>query len=288
MNWRRWASILQILFACGVLAYIGAAYPRGDISDRYFNLYFMLGVLTILWGVLCFIVDFGKDSGRLSKSLLGQAFFWFEESPVRPLSWGYLPLVVFGLASIIVLGALAQNGAAFYDPVVAGNPYQAGAGLSQSSLSQHGFFSNIMLGAVVPAVFEEGITAFGIGATAGILVILFAVFVLRNPKAVGSPLLYWPMALISLALWSYLFAIAHGRYEGSQQILLFAFTFEFVVQGLNLLTGSFLSWIPHMLHNAAVVADLQFSSSLLAAIAAPAAQAIIFPAWLVKRSVKHE
>lgn len=267
---------MKLLLTLTVWGWLGFQYGKGEITGFYFTLYFLLGLAVVAYEAVALFADFGRR-GRNSESLIGRMLFLFEEAPYRFLSFGYVPLFVWGAVTILVAVVVAGAGVSFYDPVLTGNPYQANAGLSQDGLSQYGFAQNLVLGAVIPGLFEEGVTLMGVSATAGLLLLgIGALF--RNPRLASSPVLYWLAVIPSLALWAFLFAVAHGRYAGNQPQLVYAFTFEFVVQLLNFATGSFVSWLPHIVHNAVVIADVQYSIGLLSALAAPVAAGFVLPA----------
>jgi hypothetical protein len=70
-------------------------------------------------------------------------------------------------------------------------------------------------------------------------------------------------ALISITAGSALFVFAHSTaYDMNKQAYMSAFIFEWIVQAANQFTGLFISWIPHMLHNAVVVLDQQLAFSI--------------------------
>lgn len=249
-------SAMAVLMGVIVLVGLILRYAQGDMSKEFFIFYMALGLFSIFMGVIAFVVDFAVKRLR-SDSLLAKAFFIFEQSTLRPGSLFLpIPFILAGIFSLVIVVLVASTSASVF-PVA--NPYSASLTLDTASLEGKGVVAPLFDGAVVPGVFEEMAIFFAIQATIGF--VLFGIWLLlgRRDDLVQHPFIYWFVAIGSIAVWSIGFSLAHGRYGGNSEAFVFAFVFEFVVQTVNQVTGSFVSWIPHVVHNSMVLWNRSFS-----------------------------
>lgn len=264
----RWLlSAIMVCFGVLTMAWLFVQQGQGDISKEFFTIYLGAALITTIVGVIAFLVDFVIKPN--SENLIAQAFFIFERNKLRPGSLFLpIPIIIFVLVSaLIVAFVLGSNQAIFQSP----DPYAASIAtpLSAESLAGRGTIENNINGAVIPGLLEEGVIFFAIQATHWILLAILAIFTafgggnLKDSPG-ENPFIWWSLCILSIIIWSIGFAVAHGRFGGNQEALAFAFTFEFTMQLLNQVTGSFLSWIPHIVHNMAVIQTSAFSFVLFA------------------------
>jgi hypothetical protein len=275
-NEKKVFSALTVLIGITVLIVLILQYGKGQLNPTYFVLYSIFGIISVIHGIVAFVVDFGlKDSDP--HSLIAQALFLYEDdNDLRPWSsfrvW--ISLSVFVAVAIVLFVSIASyNSSAYSVP----NPYSWGISLNQETLAQHGGLENLFYVAIVPAIFEEWVVFAGIQALTFLILLLLS-FWKPTQDIIEDGAATWPVVILVTVLvtglYAWLFATAHGRYGGNEEALAYAWIFEFIVQMLNHLFGAFLSWIPHLLHNAAVViTDLQIVS--FAAVS-------VVPNWLLR------
>jgi hypothetical protein len=227
------------------------------LTDHYFKVFFYIGLgcVVLAWGAVF-----------VEKKINKNVFVFNERVPGSKLS--ELPLLaklVFiggGLTLLFSLGA-----AGFKNPIIdLPQPY------TESAFSQATQGDDLILKSVVPGLKEE----FSMYVAA--LLIFFGLKqIVKNPKK-------W-VFLMLIASFIVAGILTNGHrlaYGSDQSAYIGVFMFEWSVQFINFYTGCFLSWIPHIGHNAVIV--LTFS----VAISYGVIQLCIIPIHKKRKVVHYE
>lgn len=255
------ASVATLLLAILWVAILVLRFGAGSISSTYFGIYLGFGLFALVHGAIAIGANFGSRQGLLGSVL----FLYEEESDLRPFTGISLVWKVFTfcLLAAVLFVVIASQGFSVYSVP---NAYTWGTEVSPSLLAQHSVVENVFLGAVIPGLFEEWVVFAAIQ-----VMVSLAMLVLKLTgwfeDVEENVAVYWMLTVVITAaaalLMAYLFAVAHERYVGNQEAILYAAGFSFTVQMMNHLGGAFLSWIPHTVHNAAVILreTLSFTAS---------------------------
>lgn len=212
----------------------------GLITDNYYNVFFpiIVAITLFLWGI----------SYLETKPVVNKPFFFNEKMPYSPLS--RMPLVAkLGLIGGLLALVFSLGAVGLGSPVIdLPQPFV------QTAYSQVTQYDKLFYQSFIPGFFEEA--AIFILASA-FKFILFLTLFKRNPKA------FLMIVLISSALGALILTQAHRIAYGSDQgAYIGIFIFEFVVQFANLFFGIFVSWIPHIIHNAVVTLNFLVAFSI--------------------------
>lgn len=247
-----------------LLVFLGFQYTAENITNvTFFIVYIVLGVISFVFtATSAFYNIFDRKHDTLAEKGLASALYVSDTTSANPaqLSTRFLSNLVVKftvVAALVLLTAifiLAPGAARSAVPVY--NPYTSEA-LSQSVLEEHPLLLNMFNIAAYPGLFEEGPIFFLVNTI--VMVITFGVALLfRNPGLRTNVAVFLIAVIIAVPSGAALFTVAHNAaYDLDTQAKVSAFTFEILVQTANQLTGSFISWIVHAVHNALVVFKTQ-------------------------------
>ena len=203
---------------------------NGYLSQQFFDVFFPITIgVTVIWGVLLFLETKNKLRGvfGFNEQVLNSPFSKF------PLSVKIL-VIGGGLAILFSAGAIGLGSPIIDIP----QPF------TEQAFTQVTDFDKVVYQSVIPGFFEE--SAIYVIALATKFILFMALG--RNPK------LLLMIMLIASGVGAFVLTQAHRLVYGSDQgAFIGIFLFSFTVTFFNLYTGAFISWIPHMLHNAVVV-----------------------------------
>ena len=263
-------SVVLLLIAFASIAFFVFQRTSLNILNNDFHgIYLALlaaGILFLI-GAVAFHVFTVARLKKSEKGVVASALFVSDSVKNRILS----PFVIrLPLLVLLVVGSvLFASGIG--NAVGVPNPYSTEA-LSASALSSHSGLQNFVYIAFYPGFSEELVIFGGVCVTVALLLLLLSMLlsVSRLRRGLGAylqdvlpttlrlfknPASFFLSALVSVGLWSLVFALAHRQAYGlNGNAMVVAFVFEFIMQLSNQLAGVFLSWIPHMAHNATIVA----------------------------------
>lgn len=277
------ASMLVI--AIITLIILGFLYTANAITNEaYFIAYISLGVITVtLSGIIVFYQIFDRIRNSQIEKSLASSLFFSDTSKQRILS---NPLSRIG-AVIIVLLVLTISTFGLGQVVNVPNPY-SGESLTKSVLESNPIILNLFGVGWVPGFFEE----LGPHVLASMIVLILTVllpFVFirdenKRREIRSNTLIFLVAAFIGVVFASALFTYAHNLAYGlNGTAYLQAFIFEATVQFLNQVTGLFISWLPHIMHNSIVV----FLKTQSFAIGGTFAAGLVFFNRTMSASLQH-
>lgn len=243
------ASFLTIIFI--ILLYYNAI---NQLTDQFFKVFFYLGLGTVIlfWGAIF-----------VEKSINKKVFVFSEEVPGNKIS-KYLSvklLVGVGLMVLFSLGAIGLKSPIIDLP----QPF------TETAFAQVTNIDKLFNSAIVPGFFEEASIYI-------IVILLFFIMksVVKNPKK-------WVILMgISSFIGAGVLTQGHRLAYGSDtSAYIGVFMFEWVVQFANLYTGAFISWIPHIGHNAIIVLGFMIAFNIGGVMLST------IPIYIKKRKVKY-
>lgn len=245
-----------LIFVIVILLFITLAfqYTANTVTNPTFFIAFgVLGVASFFFALASLIIHVldGKWKNPTEEEL-SETFYASKKNPI----FVNLATKIF---VIIMLILLTSGGVLFLGSLIGvPNPYDATT-LSKSVLDQHSTFLNLWNTSVYPGWFEE-LPIFGLINILIFLSLLGLGAFFKNKNLRKNLVVIILVSLFCISLGAGLFTAAHSQaYELNSEAYVSAFLFEWVVQAGNQLTGSFISWIPHVFHNALVVYRTQFS-----------------------------
>lgn len=223
------ASLITIIFII-----ITLSNSTGLIQPRYYEIfYYVFLTATVLsW----FVVGFLENNKTTDK-----VFFFSEARPRFPIFdsiYGKIGAAI--TLSLMFIAGLTQ-GLSFLDVP---QPFVQESFSVISEGSQ--LFYKFVFQSLVPGVGEEFVIFISVCVVAYVLIELLGL-----KKTIGQLILSYSIAS---GVGAFILMLAHREAYGSDvSAYVGIFVFEFVVQFANLITGMFISWIPHVIHNYAVV-----------------------------------
>jgi hypothetical protein len=245
-------------------------YTAGAITNQvFFVVYVALGCVSVLMAGLAVtyhIINHVKKRNTPSADQeVASALFLSDTSKQRFLSNIILKLIVFVGLTFLVLAIVLVSGAIVNAP----NPYSS-APLDTATLKQHSFTQNTVNIGVYPGFYEE--TPIFFLDSIIVMVITFGgawlintIFRLRNnsrilPSNIG---LFLIGVFIAVSTGAFVFMIAHNTAYGlDAKAKISAYVFDWILQLMNQLTGTFGSWLPHAANNMAVAFRTQGGYSI--------------------------
>ncbi|MCD4759810.1 hypothetical protein K8R33_02900 [archaeon] len=254
---KEWGIVISVL-ATITFIIILFSQSTGLISQNYYQIFFYLslGVVVLAW-LIIFFIERSKKADQIFFFNQKTHFKFFNNFPVRILVGLILAFIfsisAFGLGSPIIDLPQPFNQEAF--AVVSGTSSE--------------IYFNLMFKAWIPGIFEElGIFLF----VCLISYLIINGFNLKRP----SQLIF--AYLISSGIGSIILTIAHRLAYGSDVgAYIGIFLFETIVQFSNQLTGGFISWIPHFIHNGVV------SLNFLMGFSIGGVALLLLPIWRKKK-----
>jgi hypothetical protein len=284
IDWRKVSLAFDVAWTVGMLllhilllVFLGFQFTAENITNMtFFVVYVVLGVISLVCtGLSVFYTIFDRKHDTAAEQGLASALslsgFTTNAGFLGTLILrGSVVAVLVLLTTIYVLAPGTQSAVPVY------NPY-TNAALTQSLLEQHPLLLNIFNIAAYPGLFEEGPIFFLIN-TIRFIITLAAALVFYNrtlplskryAAARANVVILLLVIIIAVPIGSTLFMVAHNSaYDLDTTAKVSAFVFEALVQTANVVTGSFISWIPHAIHNALVVFKTQTAFAIGGATAA--------------------
>lgn len=212
---------------------------NGLISESYYTAFFpiTIGALILTWLVVAIIE---------TKTRTNKIFFFNEKRYQVPFFENTSIKIMTGLLLAVFFAASAIGlGSAIIDIP---QPF------NQESFSQVTAFDKFYYQAIHPGFVEE------LGIFLLVSVLSYIIILLFNFKRLGQIILAY---IISSGIGAGVLTQAHRIVYGSDSgAYLGVFIFEWVVQFFNMLTGSFISWIPHIAHNGVVALNFLVAFSI--------------------------
>ena len=215
------------------------ANSSGLLSEGYFKIFFYLNLGGIAFSGLALVLESRPDTG--------QVFFFNEPNKIVGISRlpYLLKLLLVGgtLAIVFSFGAISLNSAIIDVP----QPF------STERFASVGGAEKLYFQSVQPGWMEEFVifiltvtTAYGLKT-----------FVIKDQRAL--PFVFMLAALVGAGVLTFGHGLAYGSDIGAY---IGIFSFEFIVQLANLVTGSFISWLPHLVHNGVVSLNFLIAFSI--------------------------
>ena len=244
------ASFLTIIFI--ILLYYNAI---NQLTDHFFKVFFYLGLGSVIlsWGSVFVETKINK-----------KVFVFNEEVPGNKISKFPLAgklLIGVGLTLLFSLGAIGLK-----SPIIDLPP-----AFTEVAFSQVTQLDKVFNKGFVPGSFEE-FTVY----TLVILLFFIMKSVVRNPKKWVILMLF--CSFIGAGVLTQGHRLAYGS---DTSAYIGVFMFEWVVQFANLYTGAFISWIPHIGHNAVIVLGFMVAFNIGGVMLST------IPIQIKKRRVKH-
>ena len=227
------------------------------MSDLYFNWFVWVGAAAVIYSTISVVVDYTKAKDKL----LTAGFFLqtgSEDDNLRLLPNAWISFFLIGCFVMFLIISASNNlsGAGIANPYDETSLSWAGRNASFSG------FSSAYLGAFVPMFFEDAALLLIIASITFLLIMLIRLFGL---DALENKFLFLIISIISVLVAAFIGSVAHARYAGSGEILGWTFMFFFVTQLINVLTGTFVSWVAHGINNLLVISNKTFVSAALTA-----------------------
>ncbi len=266
LDMRKVNLAFDVTWTVGILLYqcIVFQYTAGHITNlTFFIVYLALGLVSVLFtGLSVFYHVFDRRHDTFAEKGVASALYVSDTTSknLAELSTRFLSHIILKIAvvvAIVLLTAvyvLAPNTTGSAVPTY--NPYN-NEPLTQSVLEQHPLFLNMFNIGAYPGQFEE--TPIFFLTNIIIFIITFGIaFLVRTPALRTNIVLFLFAVIIAVSLTSFLFMDAHNSaYDMDTNAKVSAYVFEWIVQAANQVTGTFVSWIPHTLHNSLVVFKTQ-------------------------------
>jgi hypothetical protein len=180
------------------------------------------------------------------------------------------------IAGLLVLGLVSSTGSLYAVPNAVGSTlsYSNPAELAQASPGTY------YLSAVIPGIFEEFLS-FSIITFMTLILSAITALIRGDASLMEEGAVVWFWRTVLCLTDGFYFSYAHAQYIGDGAMSAWAVIFEFSVQMLNQAGGVFVSWIPHVMHNSAVIATKTLSI-------APFSIAALGLVWFWPNKVSHE
>jgi len=247
-------TVAMLLISLLIGISIPFLFTAGIISNEtYFSIYGLLGVLAIVgFGLMVLYHVFDTIRQSPLEAAVASKLFVADTAPERILS---NPLARIGSVLALILFLVLATVLSPQSLVDVPNPYAAGT-VTQTVLDAHPLLTNLHTVAIIPGFFEEAAIFF---LTNALILTLTGILLLFGLKSLTKNLIIFLLLVtISVTATSLLFSVGHHlAYGGNLAASVSAFFFSWLVQFVNQLTGLFLSWIPHFLHNTIVIVKLQ-------------------------------
>ena len=244
-----WSSIVFVLVLISAITMLFLKTAGIVTNDDFYIVYGLLGLAALIGtGFSILYQGVKKSDGARVFFISASDKFRILSSPIQRLS------VVVVVSIVVIIGVFAAG-----EFVNVPNPYSAGE-VTKSVLDQKPALLNAFLIGFYPGIDEELPVFFFInGLNLAFLFTLSRV----NPGIEKNFVVFLMTTMVSVVAGSLLFTVAHLlAYGNNTAAFLSAFVFEFVVQTMNQVTGAFLSFIPHIIHNVMVVFQTQVAFAI--------------------------